>query len=104
MTERSGTPALTAGRWGMGLLDWDHNAYYHRLLMRQLPTPCTRVLDVGCGAGATGAALKRRAPVLSVTGIERDPAAAGRRAAITSIAANPTINMTIKMYGVRLMG
>jgi hypothetical protein len=22
---------------GMTLLDWDHNAYYHRLLMQQLP-------------------------------------------------------------------
>src|SRR5258708_31379149 len=45
---------------GMGLLDWDHNAYYHRLLIRQLPSPCTRVLDVGCGAGAFAAELARR--------------------------------------------
>jgi SAM-dependent methyltransferase len=45
----------------MGLLDWDQNAYYHRLLMRQLPSPCTRVLDVGCGAGAFAAELAKRA-------------------------------------------
>ena len=34
----------------MRLLDWDQNAYYHRLLMRQLPSPSShetmpKVLD-----------------------------------------------------------
>ena len=38
-------------------LDWDHNAYYQRLLLRQLPQPCRRVLDVGCGAGGFPARL-----------------------------------------------
>jgi len=33
------------------MLDWDHNAYYHRLLLGHLPPRCRRVLDVGCGAG-----------------------------------------------------
>jgi len=56
----------------MGLLDWDHNAYYHRLLLRQLPTPCTRVLDVGCGAGAFAAELARRVEHVDV--IDRSPA------------------------------
>ncbi|WP_205718270.1 bifunctional 2-polyprenyl-6-hydroxyphenol methylase/3-demethylubiquinol 3-O-methyltransferase UbiG [Actinomadura sp. WMMA1423] len=42
------------------MLDWDHNAYYHRLLLRHLPQPCRRVLDVGCGAGAFAARLARR--------------------------------------------
>jgi SAM-dependent methyltransferase len=41
----------------VAVLDWDHNAYYHRLLLRQLPRPCRRVLDVGCGAGAFAARL-----------------------------------------------
>jgi ubiquinone/menaquinone biosynthesis C-methylase UbiE len=36
----------------MGRLDWDHNGYYHRLLLRQLPRGCDQVLEVGCGAGA----------------------------------------------------
>ena len=45
----------------MNALDWDHNAYYHRLLVRHLPQPCHRVLDVGCGAGAFAAELARRA-------------------------------------------
>jgi SAM-dependent methyltransferase len=56
----------------MGLLDWDHNAYYHRLLIRQLPSPCTRVLDVGCGAGGFAARLARRAG--HVDALDRSPA------------------------------
>ena len=42
------------------MLDWDHNAYYHRLLLRQLPPRGRRVLDVGCGAGAFAARLAQR--------------------------------------------
>jgi SAM-dependent methyltransferase len=56
----------------MRLLDWDHNAYYHRLLMRQLPSPCTQVLDVGCGAGAFAAELAKRAG--HVDALDRSPA------------------------------
>jgi SAM-dependent methyltransferase len=44
----------------MAVLDWDHNAYYHPLLLRQLPRPCRRALDVGCGAGAFAARLAER--------------------------------------------
>jgi len=44
----------------MAVLDWDHNAYYHRLLLRQMPQPCRRVLDVGCGAGAFASRLAQR--------------------------------------------
>jgi ubiquinone/menaquinone biosynthesis C-methylase UbiE len=39
------------------VLDWDHNAYYHRLLLRQLPQRCHCVLDVGCGTGSFAAKL-----------------------------------------------
>lgn len=42
------------------MLDWDHNAYYQRHLLRQLPQPCRRVLDVGCGAGTFAAQLAQR--------------------------------------------
>ena len=42
------------------MLDWDHNAYYHRLLLRQLPQRCQRVADVGCGAGSFAARLAQR--------------------------------------------
>jgi SAM-dependent methyltransferase len=42
-------------------LAWDHNAYYQRILLRQLPRQCGRVLDVGCGAGAFAARLAAHA-------------------------------------------
>ena len=47
-------------------------------LTDRVPQGTRRLADVGCGAGATGAALKRRDPRLEVTGIERDAAAADR--------------------------
>lgn len=56
----------------MSRLAWDHNAYYHRLLIRQLPVRCHRVLDVGCGAGAFAAELARRAE--HVDALDRSPA------------------------------
>jgi ubiquinone/menaquinone biosynthesis C-methylase UbiE len=52
--------------------DWDHNAYYHRLLLRHLPRPCGRVLDVGCGAGNFAAELARHAE--NVDALDRSPA------------------------------
>lgn len=56
----------------MSALAWDHNAYYHRLLLRHLPRHCGRVLDVGCGAGALAAELAARAE--HVDALDRSPA------------------------------
>ena len=56
----------------MNALDWDHNAYYHRLVLRHLPRPCNRVLDVGCGAGAFAVELAGRAG--HVDALDRSPA------------------------------
>ena len=56
----------------MAALDWDHNAYYHRLLLRHLPRPCNRVLDIGCGAGAFAVELAKRAE--RVDALDRSPA------------------------------
>jgi ubiquinone/menaquinone biosynthesis C-methylase UbiE len=54
------------------VLDWDHNAYYHRLLLAQLPQRCDRVLDVGCGAGSFATRLARR--VEHVDAVDRSAA------------------------------
>jgi SAM-dependent methyltransferase len=56
----------------MSALDWDHNAYYQGLLLRHLPRPCSRVLDVGCGAGAFAAQLATRSE--HVDALDRSPA------------------------------
>ncbi|TKK86211.1 class I SAM-dependent methyltransferase [Herbidospora galbida] len=53
------------------MLDWDHNAYYHRLLLSHLPPDPRRVLDVGCGSGAFAAELAGRAAW--VDGLDRSP-------------------------------
>ncbi len=42
-------------------------------LLRLVPPPSRRILDVGCATGATGAALKTRDPAVHVTGVEIDP-------------------------------
>jgi 2-polyprenyl-3-methyl-5-hydroxy-6-metoxy-1,4-benzoquinol methylase len=47
-------------------------------LTARVPGDRRRLLDVGCGSGGTAAALARRIPGLSTTGIERDPHAAAR--------------------------
>lgn len=31
---------------------WNHNVHYHERLLRSVPQPCRRALDVGCGLGA----------------------------------------------------
>jgi SAM-dependent methyltransferase len=45
-------------------------------LLARIPLDARVVLDVGCGAGALGAAYKRRNPTCRVLGIEQDPAVA----------------------------
>ncbi|MBF6172623.1 class I SAM-dependent methyltransferase [Nocardia blacklockiae] len=55
----------------MSAFAWSHNAYYHRLLVRQLPAACRRVLDVGCGTGAFAAELADR--VQHVDALDRSP-------------------------------
>lgn len=39
---------------------WDHNAHYHRWLLRQLPRRCARALDAGCGTGEFARRLSLR--------------------------------------------
>lgn len=47
-------------------------------LSRRIPAGCRRLADIGCGAGATAAAVARREPGLAVTGIEKNEVAAAR--------------------------
>ncbi len=63
----------------MGFLAWDNNTYYHPRLLRALPRPCSRVLDVGCGTGVFAARLARIAE--QVDAVDRAPEmiAAARR-------------------------
>ena len=42
-------------------------------ILAHVPRAATRVLDLGCATGTTGAALKQRQPV-EVVGVEREPA------------------------------
>lgn len=52
------------------MLPWDHNVYYHRLLLSAVPRSAARVLEVGCGAGQLATRLATRAE--HVDAIDRD--------------------------------
>ena len=48
----------------LALLDtggWTQNNHYHNLLLRYIPTPCERALEIGCGTGAFSRRLAQRA-------------------------------------------
>jgi len=47
-------------------------------LSSRIPSSARRLLDAGCGSGATSAAIRARIPGLAVTGLEIDPTAAKR--------------------------
>ncbi len=53
----------------MGVTDWDHNSWYHRPLLRQVPDGAERVLDVGCGSGSLARRLAASVP--HVDGVDR---------------------------------
>lgn len=50
---------------------WDHNAHYHRWLLRQLPRRFNRALDIGSGSGDLARLLARRA--VAVKAVDSDP-------------------------------
>jgi SAM-dependent methyltransferase len=58
-------------RWNEGH-PWDHNAQYHRWILRQLPTSFDRALDVGCGTGDFARRLSARCK--RVDGLDIDAA------------------------------
>ncbi|RFU82262.1 class I SAM-dependent methyltransferase [Streptomyces triticagri] len=60
---------------------WDHNAHYHRWILRTLPRRFGRALDVGCGTGDLARALAGRAR--SVDALDADAATVARGRALT---------------------
>ncbi|MGX2992733.1 class I SAM-dependent methyltransferase [Streptomyces sp. JNUCC 64] len=51
---------------------WDHNAHYHRWILRRLPARFGAALDVGSGSGDLARLLAARGR--SVRGVDADPA------------------------------
>jgi SAM-dependent methyltransferase len=39
---------------------WNHNSHYHSFLLKQLPTHCTNILEIGCGTGTFSRLLAQR--------------------------------------------
>ncbi|MEH2423597.1 MAG: class I SAM-dependent methyltransferase [Nostoc sp.] len=39
---------------------WNHNSHYHNFLLKQLPSDCKNVLDIGCGTGLFSRLLAKR--------------------------------------------
>jgi SAM-dependent methyltransferase len=66
---------------GVSGIDWDHNSFYHRLLLRQLPPRCLQALDVGCGSGNFAAKLAGR--VEHVDALDRSPVMIDAARAVT---------------------
>jgi SAM-dependent methyltransferase len=79
------------------ITEWDHNAWYHRLLLRQIPADAERVLDVGCGAGAL--ARRLAAVVPQVDGVDRSPAmiAEATRSAPANLALHQADALTVDL-------
>ncbi|MFE7168644.1 class I SAM-dependent methyltransferase [Streptomyces sp. NPDC057616] len=63
---------------------WDHNAHYHRWILRQLPRNVDHALDVGSGSGDLARLLAGRAAV--VTAVDSDPVITARAKELTPAA------------------
>ncbi|MEU7377171.1 MULTISPECIES: class I SAM-dependent methyltransferase [Streptomyces] len=70
---------------------WDHNAHYHRWILRQLPRRLDRALDVGSGSGDLARLLASRAG--AVQGIDVDPTIVDRARELTDPAAPVTFTV-----------
>jgi protein-L-isoaspartate O-methyltransferase len=61
---------------------WDHNAHFHRWILRQLPKRFDRALDVGSGTGDLARLLGHRAD--RVLGVDSDPGIVAQAHRLTS--------------------
>ncbi|MFJ7956383.1 class I SAM-dependent methyltransferase [Streptomyces sp. NPDC096319] len=60
---------------------WDHNAHYHRWILRQLPPRFRLALDIGSGSGDLARLLAGRAD--AVRAVDADPAITARARQLT---------------------
>jgi 2-polyprenyl-3-methyl-5-hydroxy-6-metoxy-1,4-benzoquinol methylase len=74
-----------------GTHPWDHNAHYHRWILRQLPRRFDSALDVGSGSGDVARLLASRAR--AVRGIDADPTIVARARELTDPAAPVTFTV-----------
>ena len=51
---------------------WNHNTHYHDRLLKAVPRPCARALDVGCGRGAFARRLAHVAEVVDAIDVNSD--------------------------------
>lgn len=77
---------------------WDHNAHYHRWILRQLPRRFDRALDVGSGSGDLARLLSTRAK--EVHGIDSDPVIVARAQELTHQAAPVTFTVADALIGI----
>ncbi|MEL5960172.1 class I SAM-dependent methyltransferase [Streptomyces sp. CLV115] len=70
---------------------WDHNAHYHRQILRRLPRRFGSALDVGSGSGELARLLAARAG--AVRGIDVDPTIVARARELTAPAAPVTFTV-----------
>ncbi|MEU2131329.1 class I SAM-dependent methyltransferase [Streptomyces sp. NPDC018352] len=70
---------------------WDHNAHYHRWILRRLPRRFGSALDVGSGSGDLARLLASRAG--AVHGIDVDPTILARARELTAPTAPVTFSV-----------
>ncbi|MET9775608.1 class I SAM-dependent methyltransferase [Streptomyces sp. NPDC006367] len=76
---------------------WDHNAHYHRWILRQLPRRFGSALDVGSGSGDLARLLASRAD--EVHGVDSDPVITSRARALTSESAAVSFTVADALTG-----
>ncbi|MFE1173245.1 class I SAM-dependent methyltransferase [Streptomyces sp. NPDC058773] len=77
---------------------WDHNAHYHRWILRQLPKRYDCALDVGCGSGDLARRLAVRAH--EVQAIDSDPVIVSRAQQLTPPVTPVTFTVADALTGI----